>query len=323
MGTDLTFNADGAAGTAASHVLTNTLTSTAFNIAGITFNSGAPAYTMGGNSFNLTTGMTNNSGVLQTFNNSGVTAVTGDTGGTVLNATGLTVSGGTTWNVGTGGITLSGLQFNTINNSSSTTTVNGTGGTLTIAYLGLGTMTSSRLVQTFNGSGNISVGTMVAGGSASAANDSFVYSGTGTFSLTGSHTDTFGDTISSGTFALSGSLNAILTISGTANFTESSAGVFNRWKRSHAQQHGTSTLSGLNTYTGGTTVTAGTLNVTGTLGNTAIAVNGGTFSLQNAGAVKQNTITVGGRGDGDGGKRSQWDRGLDGDLGHCDALQGE
>ena len=59
---------------------------------------------------------------------------------------------------------------------------------------------------------------------------------------------------------------------------------------------GTWTLTGTNTYTGATTVTAGLVNVTGSFGNTAIAVNGGTLSLQKAGAVYQNTVNVGANG---------------------------
>ena len=207
-----------------------------------------------------------------------MTPVTGTTGGTVGNATGLTFNGGTTWNVGSGGISLSGLQITTINNSSSTTTVNGTGGTLTIGYLALGPMTNSRLVQTFNGNGSISVGTMVAGGSLSLATDSFTYSGTGTFSLTGSHTDTFGDTINSGTFNLSGTLGASLNVNNaaifnlsgtlsnnlavnnTATFMETASGVLSGGGTNLTlSTSGTTTLSGNNTYTGTTTISNGTV----------------------------------------------------------------
>src|SRR5205085_9360582 len=54
------------------------------------------------------------------------------------------------------------------------------------------------------------------------------------------------------------------------------------------------TLSGSDTYTGATTISSGTLNQAGTFGNTAIAVSGGTLSLQGASAVNQNTVTVNG-----------------------------
>ncbi len=56
---------------------------------------------------------------------------------------------------------------------------------------------------------------------------------------------------------------------------------------------GTLVLGGNNTYSGATNVAAGALNVTGTLGNTPVNVgSGGILSLQNAGAVSQNTITL-------------------------------
>ncbi len=56
-GDSLTFNAAGAGGT----TLNNDLTSAAFNVAGITFNSTASAYTLGGNAFTLTGNITNSS----------------------------------------------------------------------------------------------------------------------------------------------------------------------------------------------------------------------------------------------------------------------
>ncbi|MEI8194804.1 MAG: hypothetical protein WCI73_02730 [Phycisphaerae bacterium] len=58
---------------------------------------------------------------------------------------------------------------------------------------------------------------------------------------------------------------------------------------------GTFILGGTNTYTGNTAVSGGNLNITGTLGNSAVTVSGtGTVSLQNAGAISQNTVTVAG-----------------------------
>jgi fibronectin-binding autotransporter adhesin len=63
-GDSFIFGAAGSSGTA----LNNNL-AVGFNVAGITFNSGASAYTVTGNSFNLTGNITNNSTSLQTFNN--------------------------------------------------------------------------------------------------------------------------------------------------------------------------------------------------------------------------------------------------------------
>ena len=61
-----------------------------------------------------------------------------------------------------------------------------------------------------------------------------------------------------------------------------------------AASNGTLMLAGNNTYSGTTSVAGGVLNVTGTLGNTPVNLSGGILSLQNAGAVSQNTITLSG-----------------------------
>ncbi len=74
-----------------------------FNIAGITFNAGAPAYTMTGNTFNLTTGITNSSANTQTFSN---------TGG-LSSSAGITFTMGTS---GTGAITVTGTLANSAGN---------------------------------------------------------------------------------------------------------------------------------------------------------------------------------------------------------------
>src|ERR1035437_1397889 len=63
-GDALSFGAAGAGGT----TLNNDLTSTGFTVAGITFNSGASAYTIGGNAFTLTSGVTNSSTAAQIIN---------------------------------------------------------------------------------------------------------------------------------------------------------------------------------------------------------------------------------------------------------------
>ena len=59
---------------------------------------------------------------------------------------------------------------------------------------------------------------------------------------------------------------------------------------------GAATLSQTNNYTGATSVTGGLLSVTGSLGNTAVSLSGGTLSLQSAGAINQNLLTVSGGG---------------------------
>ena len=55
------------------------------------------------------------------------------------------------------------------------------------------------------------------------------------------------------------------------------------------------TLGGTHSYTGATTLNNGTLNLTGSLGNTAVTVAApATLSVQAAGAITQNTVTVNG-----------------------------
>ncbi len=92
--------------------------------------------------------------------------------------------------------------------------------------------------------------------------------------------------ISAGTVSITGGTFAETVnnaISGTAAFTVSNSAA-------------NVTLSRSNNYTGKTTISAGTLNVTGTLGNTPVTVSGSTLNLLNAGAISQNTLTVGGGG---------------------------
>lgn len=118
-GDSLSFNAAGNAGT----MLNNDLTP-GFEIAGITFNSGASAYTINGNSFTLTGNITNNSSAFQLLGTSfsmGTTRsfITNANGGTlrlegvISGAGGLTTSGGGTLiltgaNTYTGGTTVNG-----------------------------------------------------------------------------------------------------------------------------------------------------------------------------------------------------------------------
>ena len=80
-GGSLVFGTAGSSGV----TLTDTLTSAAFNVGGITFNAGASAFTMGGNAFTLTGNITNNSAALETLNQaitlSGTNTITSKTGG--------------------------------------------------------------------------------------------------------------------------------------------------------------------------------------------------------------------------------------------------
>ena len=273
-GDSLVFNADGTAGAAAGDVLTNSLTSSAFNIAGITFGAAAPAYTMTGNTFNLTAGITNNSTTkLQTFSNTG----------------GLTSSGSYTYTLG-GGITITnGL----VNNSGGgvTTTVNGVGSTLTLGGYNVNTG-GNRIVSVFNGTGNVNITGNITGGSSV---DGLTYSGGGTLTIGGGFSfNSNGSSlnVSSGTISLtSAQAGAPNYVTGSGSFSETSAGsilnnggVYGGFTQSST---GTTTLAGSNTYQNGTTVNSGTFNLSGTgtlSGGTAITVNGGAFN-ESGGAV--------------------------------------
>jgi autotransporter-associated beta strand protein len=245
-GDSLTFTS---ANASASATLTNTLTSSAFNIAGITFNAGSPAYTMTGNTFNLTAGITNSSSNIQTFNNTG----------------GISVSAASTFAVtSTGGITIADGSNGLINsaNNNLTLTVNGAGGLLTLGGLALSNNSSGRTVA-LSGSGDVSIGAIVNGGSATTGN--FTYQGTGTATLTGANTYA-GSTIVGNTglpvtaskLVLSGSLGATpITVYGGATFTETGTGVIGGGSSTTLTIGGTTTLAGSNTYTGLTTVNSG------------------------------------------------------------------
>lgn len=95
----------GAAGTAGA-VLNNDLTGATY--AGITFNSGASAFTIGGNAFTLNGNITNNSSSLQTINNAmtfGSRTFSGGAGGLAL---GGTLTSTTAITVNSGSVTFSG-----------------------------------------------------------------------------------------------------------------------------------------------------------------------------------------------------------------------
>ena len=283
-GDSLVFGTDGTAGMANGDTLTNTLTSTAFNVAGITFNAGAPAYTMTGNTFTLTASIANNSGNLQTFSNTGISAPV-----TPTTTAGLTTASSTTWTPGTGGISLNALQFTETNTSGVTTTVNGAGNTLTIGTIGLDIGSGSRVIQTFTGSGNISVGTINLGGSGSNTANSFSYTGTGSMTITGvvQGGSNYSDSVTNGTLNLNGgTLQEGLNVSSTGNFSENASGVMAGGSSFAFAQtsSGTSNIAGTNTYTGGTSISAGTYNLTGVLGATAVSTSGtGVFTESNTG----------------------------------------
>ncbi|MGN6504807.1 MAG: beta strand repeat-containing protein [Tepidisphaeraceae bacterium] len=157
-------------GTSTTTTLNNDLTGATFN--GLTFNSGASAYTIGGSSFTLNGNLTNNSASLQTINNN-LTLTSGNkifAGG----AGGLTLGGTSTFSQSTAGLTFTGTV-----NSSGTLTISSTGnnnGYITLA----GTQTL-----------NITGGTFTVNGTTSATKSSSILgqnaAGTSTANINGGH----------------------------------------------------------------------------------------------------------------------------------------
>ena len=129
------------ANASSSNTLTDTLTSSAFNIGTITFNSGSPAYTMTGNAFTLTGGITNNSTSLETFSN---------TGG--LDAS----SAAETFAVTSGGITITNGLINTFAGAQ-TLTVNGAGNLLTLGGYTLENNATTAAPDVITGAGNVTI----------------------------------------------------------------------------------------------------------------------------------------------------------------------
>jgi autotransporter-associated beta strand protein len=101
--------------TSAITTLNNDLSSATF--AGITFNSGASAYTIGGNAFTLSGALTNNSSSLQTFSN----AITLAAAQTITGAGNISLSG----NLGGGGTSLTKSGTGTLSLSGTTNAISG------------------------------------------------------------------------------------------------------------------------------------------------------------------------------------------------------
>ncbi|HTJ79363.1 MAG TPA: autotransporter-associated beta strand repeat-containing protein [Rariglobus sp.] len=166
--------------------LTNDLTA-GTSLADITFNSGASAFTIGGNSFALSGGILNSSTSTQTLN----TAI-------VLSSAAHTID------TSTGNVALSGV-------------ISGTGGSL--VKTGTGTLTLSNTANTFDG------GIVIKSGTVNSAGNSGSYFGTGTITLgdsSGSANATLGHstggaTITNNIIVASGN-TGILSIAPTSGF---------------------------------------------------------------------------------------------------------
>ncbi len=156
--------------------LTDTLSGT-FNLAGITYNSGALAYTLTGTSIVLTGGITNNSTNLQTINNAlsaaAVQTFTLTSGGGNIALGGVFSGTGGITTAGTGTLVLSAVNLYTGNTSI------GSGTTLGITGVGL---LSSSTAGTYAG--------------AIADNGTFNYGSSATQTLTGAISGTGAVTVS-------------------------------------------------------------------------------------------------------------------------------
>ena len=109
----------------------------------------------------------------------------------------------------------------------------------------------------------------------------------------------FDDTITTGTTAVTINVANVTPISTTFNNTANNYTVTGGFGIASGtlikNGAGTVTLGTANTYTGPTSVNNGVFNLTGSLGNTAVTVAApATLSLQAAGAISQNTVTVNG-----------------------------
>ena len=154
-GDALVFQADGAAGAVASDNLRNDLTTSSFVVAGLTFTTAAPAYSISGNAFTLTTGITNNSSNTQTIADN----ITLSGANTFSGVGGLTLSGnlsgtGGLVNVGPGLLVLSGTNsFGTFTGQNSTVEVTSAGGASAATAttpLGTGALTMDGATVIFN-----------------------------------------------------------------------------------------------------------------------------------------------------------------------------
>ena len=300
-GDSLIFGAAGSSGTA----LNDDLTTSGFNIAGITYNSGAAAFTVTNNTFVLTGPVANNSSSLETINNA--FSMTSPQTFTTTNGGGIALGGIIS---GAGGITAAGsgtLTLSGVNTYTGATTVSGgtlvlsktngyvyTGGTLSIngsSTLKLTGLTSGAQLHfsdktfSFDSTGG---GTLISDASGGGS-PNFVAS-TCTYQTLGGAQDTIGSMGANG-INLNGNYSTFNVASGTSGSSdllitsaiENAGGITKTGA-------GTMALTGANTYTGTTTVSGGTLVFSETNG---YVYTGGTLSINGSSTLKLTGTTSG------------------------------
>ena len=282
----------GTAGTAGSTLTDNLMTPGTFNIAGITFNSGAPAFTIntntaGTNGFTLTGSVTNNSTSLETINDLiDMTAVqTFTTGGGNITLGGIVSgTGGGITKAGSGTLTLSGANTYTGATTVSAGTLQVDGSLAAASTVGIGTAGTLSGSGTINGNvtltgggtinltspGNIAGTLGVTGGTLKGAGSvtGAVTSSSGIFTIaTGANlTATGGLNVTGGTITAN---NVNSTITGSVNYTSSSSSSFGGVIAGSGSSlimnnaAATLTLFGHNTFDGNVNVLAGTLEIAG------------------------------------------------------------
>ena len=264
----------------------------------ITFNSGAGAFTIGGNRITLATNITNNDNSLQTISLDII--LTSGQRSFYCTSGDMTISGIIS---GSGGLdtygpyllTLSGLNTFTgyiwiRSGTTSVSTIGNSGvasglGAQTTVYdltIWMGDSTATGTLK-YTGSGHTSNREINLYGSTGGG--TFEHSGSGTLTISGNLTVEFAG---AKTLTLKGSTSSAGVLSGTL---PNGAGTLAVTK----EGTGTWTISGTNTYTGATTVSAGTLlvngtsaagsavSVTGTLGGTG-TINGA-ITVNNTGKI--------------------------------------
>jgi fibronectin-binding autotransporter adhesin len=200
-------------GTSTTTTLNNNLSGANFN--GLTFNSGASAFTIGGNSFTLNGNITNNSSSLQTINNAmtfGARTFSGGAGGLALGGT-LTSTGSITVNSGAvalnGAATIDGGAgsnngFLTVAGNTSLT-IN-SGGSLTVLGTTNATKPGSIIGQNAAGTSTLTVngGSFTVGGNTAFALGNNVNTATGVMTVSSGTA-----TITAGSAVLQNQLNYI------------------------------------------------------------------------------------------------------------------